>query len=62
MKKTVALLLAVCVMAFLVGCKEKKKTTDSTETAKEQTTSAEGELLPAEDTEGENFGAFIPFI
>ena len=27
MKKTVALLLAVCVMAFLVGCKEKKKTT-----------------------------------
>ena len=66
MKKTVALLLAVCVMAFLVGCKEKKKedlqTNDSTETAKEQNTSAEGELLPAEDTEGENFGAFIPFI
>ena len=66
MKKGIVWVLALLLLASLAGCKEKdreetKEPTVNAPTEEKENTNG-GQLIPGQDTEGENYGAFIPFI
>ena len=66
MKKVIVWMLVLVLIASLAGCKKKDKEEIKEPTANVPTEEKEntngGQLTPGEDTEGENYGEFIPFI
>ena len=65
MRRVSALFLAFVLAVLFWGCKE-KQTQKEEEAASENTSQATvappaDALVPAEDTEGEHFGDFVPF-